>query len=618
MKRDQLKDSFTQYLNEEIPPDTIHLWAGLKRSLVAKRQLSEQQGDLQMKNYKHLSLCWTKALPVMVVVLLVGALLISTPQGRAFAQDIVKLFTRLDQNQQAAPQLQASLEPHRGDLVASEPADDLISEEGCGSIISPRCDMASVQAEVLFKVYGFSTVPEGVVFIGAMNLSNGIAIKYSGDHGELLLFETLVDENSASTWTIGSSASIQSTNVNQYPAEFVQGAWSGLPFSGEFDSQLTWDESLPARTLRWQIEEIDYTLINFPARGVNGPLGYDLMGLKRLAETIGEPGAVESLSWQEEGITLAGAEAQAGFSFSLTAKIPVGLGLYKTTYNSQYNAICQYYRSKNDDLAAPALVIAQSTWALPGMDDLQSKAYFGDQPVTLAASEEVLPLRGANGGLGTLIETGLQVEAYCGGTMAMANRALLWQKDDRSYVLFGKLDSFAGTGYVSKLELQQIAASLNGVTIPIDSTDLDPERLKSLNDAESVANMEISQPAVMLSNMRFDHISVGSMMGSPFMVVTQYIGNELTLNGVERVLVFQTNHSTASLDELRLAGGYVDVQVKGMAAIYNEQCSQEPGYGTFCNQILSWFEGDTQYDIIAYTTAVIPVDTMLAIANNLR
>lgn len=617
MNRDQLKDSLTQYLQEEIPPDTIHLWTGLKRSLVAKAQLSAQQGDLKMKNYKRSSLRWTTVVPVIAVMFLVGALLLATPQGRAFAQNIIKLFTRLDQNEQAAPKLEASLEPQSISPVVTGPVETLDSKQDCGSIIAPRCDLATVQKETRFKVHGLSAVSEQLEFIGAIDLSNGIAIRYTGDRGELLLIETLADENSATIWTVGNSASIQSTEVNRYPAEFVQGAWSGLRLTGESDSQLEWDESLPARTLRWQIEDVDYTLVNFPARGSNGPLGYDLLELKLLAESIGEQ-ALVSFAWQKEGITLAEAEAQAGFSILSAANLPAGLRLYRTTYNSQHNAICQYYRSKNDDQAAPALVIAQSNWTLPDLGELQSKAYFDDQLVTMAVMQEALQLDGADGSEATLIETGLQVDTFCGGPTATANRALLWQKGVRTFLLFGKLDSFAGTGYVSKLELQQIAASLNGETNTVDISALDPERLRSLKDAESVAKLKISQPAVMLSNMRFDHFSVGSMMGSPFMVGSQYIGNELTLNGVERVMVFQTNQSSTSLEELKLAGGYIDILVKGHHAIYNESCSQEPGYGTMCNQILSWFEGDTQYDLIAYTTAVIPVETMLAIANSMR
>ncbi len=516
------------------------------------------------------------------------------------------------------PQLQASLEPQHSNLIATEFVETTVADQGCGSIISPLCDLATVQAAAPFEVHALLTIPEGAQLVGALNLSNGVAIKYDGDRGVLLLVETLADETSTSTWTVGSSASIQSIDVNQHRAEFVQGAWSGPGLGDESDSQLVWDESLTARTLRWQIEGIIYTLINIPARGANGPLGYDMLALKSLAESVGEAESTASLAWQQESITLEEAKAQAGFSPSPVANIPPGLGHYKTSYDSEHNSICQYYRSKYDDPAAPALVVAQSNWALPGVDELQSKAFFADQPVTIAASQELIPLPGAYGGQGTLIETGLQVDAYCGGPTATANRALLWQKDGYSYLLFAKIDSFAGTGYVSKLELQQIAASMNGEAPPVVASTLDPERLRSLKDAEFVANMKISQPAVMLNTMLFDHISVGSTMGMPFMVVTNYLGEGFTLNGVERLLVFQTNHSTASLAELKLAGGYVDVLVKGEPAIYNEQCSQGPGYEILCNQILSWFEVDTQYDIISYTKAVIPLEAMLAIANSMR
>lgn len=618
MKRDQVKDSLTQYLQEEIPPDTIQLWPGLKRSLVENAQLSTKQGDLRMNNLKLSRLRMTTAVSILAITFLAGIFLFVTPQGRAFAQDIVKFFTRLDRNEQVAPSLQASLEPQPINPAATEPVQAFETEQGCGSIVSPLCDLATVQVAAPFEVHALSVMPENLELGGALNLPNGVAVKYDGDRGVLLLVETLADENSTSTWTIGSSASIQSIDVNQHPAEFVQGSWSGSGLGEESDRMLVWDESLPARTLRWQLEGVDYTLINFPARGANGPVGYDLLEMKQLAETIGGQGALASHDWQQDGIPLVEAEARAGFSFLPATNIPAGLGLYKTTYNSQFNSICQYYRSKKDDPAAPVLVVAQSSWALPTLNNLQSKANFGDQAVTIAASQEIIQLSGSDGSQGNLIETGLQVDAFCGGESTVANRALLWQKEGRSFVLFGKLDSFAGMGYVSKLELQQIATTLNGKTLEAENSLLDPERLRSLIDAELVANVKISQPAVMLNTMMFDHISVGSTMGMPFMVVTNYLGDRLTLNGIERLLVFQTNNSTSSLAELKLAGGYGDVQVKGKPAIYNEQCSQGPGYEILCNQILSWFEEDIQYDIMTYTMAVIPLETMLTIANSMR
>ncbi len=618
MKRDQVNDYLTQYLQEDIPADSIQLWPRLKRSLIAKTKLSTQHSDLKVNNHKRTQLPLSRAASVIVVAILAGVFLFVTPQGRAFAQDFLKFFTRLDQDEKTAPQVHASLEPQSGDQVAVELEETPVLEQGCGSIISPICDLATVQSGAPFKVYGLSILPKEMQLVGAVNLSNGVAIKYTGENGVLLLIQTLVDETLDSTWVIGRSATIQSTHVHHHLAEFVQGSWSQSGLDEEPGGQLAWDESQSIRTLRWQIEGVEYSLINFPAQGVSGPLGYDQLEMELMAESVGVTTAQASIVWQQEGINLAEAERQAGFSFLPAANIPAGQGLYKTTYDSQHNSICQYYRSKNDEPDAPTLVIGQSTWAMPGINELMSEAYFGEQPVTFAVSQEALPLNGAYGNQGTFIETGLQVEAFCGGTPAIANRALLWQKDGRSFVLFGKLDSFAGTGFVTKLELQRIAASLNGEAEPVEVNTIDPERLHSRIEAESVANFQISQPAVMLNTMQFDHISVGRMMGLPFMVVTQYLGDELTLNGVERVLVFQTNQSNTSLAELKLAGEFMDVLVKGQAAIYNEHCGQDPAYGTLCNQILSWFEGDTQYDVITYTTAMVPFETMLTIANSMR
>ena len=65
---------------------------------------------------------------------------------------------------------------------------------------------------------------------------------------------------------------------------------------------------------------------------------------------------------------------------------------------------------------------------------------------------------------------------------------------------------------------------------------------------------------------------------------------------------------------------YQDITVKGNPAIYQTQCydSTNLAYGTECHQVLTWLEGDTQYDIITYFPAMVPEETILAIAESMQ
>ncbi len=255
---------------------------------------------------------------------------------------------------------------------------------------------------------------------------------------------------------------------------------------------------------------------------------------------------------------------------------------------------------------------------MPTLEELQTKVYFNGKPITIGLTQEVLPIRGANGEQGSFIETGIQIDALCGGEPNTTNRVLLWQQGGRTFALFAWLDSNTGHPFVSRLELQRLAETLNGAESGAKPGALDPERLLSLKDAETLAGFDIQQPAMMLTNVRFDHISYVESMGWPKRVATYYSGDLMGAGGTYHLLVFQIPGSQTSLDELRLGGGYTDATVKGYPAIYKAQCSDAELYGTSCFQIISWFEGDTQFDIETYFPALVPEETIIAIAESMR
>lgn len=552
---------------------------------------------------------------ISVTVFLLGFFMLATPQGKVLAQEILNFFTRAEENTQAVPAIDAALEQQQPEELTAPPVE--VVDEGCGTAFSPRCSVADIQPEVPFTVQSFAVIPDGMEFKGAAVISDGVVQRYFGEKkGELLLIEKVVQEGEFSTWTVGKDATVESTFIGQNPAEYVQGVWRGLGL--ENDEIVTWDETVSTRTLRWQADGIDFTLVHYPARGAYGPEGYELDELTQLAEGLQAGADTANLAPPENAMTLEEAEAAAGFEFTESGWLPPGLTLAQTTYDSQHNAICQYYLGYKSDLSSPTLVIAQSTWALPTVEEIQAKAYFGDVQVTIAISEETLPIIGASGEQGKFIETGLQADGMCGGEPTHANRVLMWQQNDRTYAVFAKLDGFAGGGFVTKLEMQHLAEVLTGGTAETEMSGLDPERLLTLQDAEALAGFDIQQPVQMLTNVHFDHIAVSTVWGNPLRAVSVYTAEGAGPGGPNRLGVFQTPNAEQTLDELKMAGGYSDVTIKGNPAIYQAQCSEGAPAGTSCWQIVSWYEGATQFDIESYFPALIPEEIFLGIAESMQ
>jgi hypothetical protein len=416
-------------------------------------------------------------------------------------------------------------------------------------------------------------------------------------------------------WTIGADASVEMVMVGDQPAEHVQGGWSG---SGIQEESLPWDENLPTRTLRWQTDGLQYSLVNFPQRSADGPLGLSLEQMQALAASL-SPRREELAAADTSGeMTLQQAQESAGFDFVPPSWLPPALRLSKITYGSQYNAICQYYQTSEQDVA-PTLVVAQSTWELPQVSELQDKANFDGKPVEIALTQEFFPVQGADGGQGVFAESGLQPSAFCGSEAASANRALLWQQGERTNILFAQLDANDGRGFVTRLEMQRIAEAINGVELEAEPAR-DPERLLSLQDAEALTGLDLKLPGLMLEAVRFDHIAYRRDVDQAGYASAYYAGAPLGDGRTYNVLVIQTPASQATLEQLRLAGGYEPVTVRGEAGIYQAQCYDATSLagGLECRQFLTWFEDGTQYDLSTFFPALVPEEKIFAIAESMR
>ena len=616
MRKNDIHSMLQQLAEDEFKNRPIDLWPSLKESM--KNSPDCLSGDSKMKNsrFNWKKNNWSMAAGIVFTLLL--AFFFITPQGRVFAQDIVRFFTRLNNNQKPVPTLAATLQSQNQIATLTplpEGTNEEIVREGCGTIVWPTCSMQEVQELISFHLKVFTRNPPGMNFDGATPYEDGVLLRYSGEKGSIALIEQSIEEVEPEIWSIGKDATVISTWVHDEMADYVEGSWVGR---GVSDGTLTWDENLPTRTLIWEAGNMHYVIIHWPAQGARGPIGYDREQLITIAESLGN-GNDEQLSVQGvDSIQLSEAEEKAGFSYIVPDWLPAGLSLQKTQYDSEHNAICRYYTSNSDVPEFPTLVIAQSNWALPELEEIQTKAYYDGKPVEIVVLEEYLQLEKADADQGLLYETGLQIHAFCGGEPASAHRALLWRQGFRTFIVFSKMDTLFGSNFITKQEMVRIAEQLNGVIDNNQGDIPDIERLTSWEEAQELVDFPIKHPTQMLSNVSFSHISIRPLMGLTDSVVMYYSGEENGAGGNFHLMIAQSPEIETSLEDRRLAGGFRDVEVNGQPAIVKVNCGDSALSEPNCIQNLIWYEGNTEFYLETNFLGLVPEENIIAIAESMQ
>jgi hypothetical protein len=547
------------------------------------------------------------------VAMTIALLIAVTPQGRAFAQSVLRYFVQVETVM--VPTAEAELVPVESNVKETEPVPTI--DEGCGTIVSPGCSVDEVRTLVGFPVRELDVNPTQLHLVGATTVNqNGVALAYQGEAGTLNFTQIPVDSDMAQQWRVGSSAVVEVVVIGSATGEYVRGGWFGLGLVEE--GAVNWEDTAALQTLRWEEDGIQYTLWFASAKTSDGSPGLDKSVLVEMAANM-------KTSYKNDPVpnqTMQEVEALTGFIIAEPGNMPAGFTFTKAVYSSQYNAACSYYHYGMDE-NNPAVTLFESNWGLPTIEDIQTKAFFGNVEVEIAAEVETVALNGADGGMATLITTGIEPSKVCGGEETRANRALLWQSNGKSYILFAFLDQLDGRSFLTKLEMRQLAEGLNG--IPSDTVEVDPERMPSVESAEMSSGFDIKAPALMLADLRFDHVTL--MNYGPYragdgevMVALFYAGQPVGDGRTYKLLIMQTFDPTNTLENLALAGGYENTTVNGQPAIYRQDCwdMTSTGGDVACKQFLTWFENGVQYDIEVYLPASLPKETLIAIAESMR
>jgi len=248
MDNKNIQSILRDVLEEQIPSSQIQLWTSVNASLVErKHQVIQQEEKMSATQWVHLQ---HTAFAILVITVLL-TIAFTTPQGRAFAQNILHLFVRADQDRyplqswQMTPPAQSSSEsPFQ---LSVQEAESLTSYD----VISP------VQ------------IPFGMNFMGASYDSKYhiVAQAFGREFIELSLWQQPLEyyrscgdisnycDNLMGSNLVGASAYLETVQIGDLTGEYVEGTWKLT------DNGPIWESDPYLKTLRWQTDKMAFELI---------------------------------------------------------------------------------------------------------------------------------------------------------------------------------------------------------------------------------------------------------------------------------------------------------------------------------------------------------------------
>jgi hypothetical protein len=289
-----------------------------------------------------------------LTVVLVAALLAFTPQGRAWAQELLRFFTRT-----AGDTLPYTPEPVTWlDVTPGVPVPTITPlpsqapfTADCGDFADAHCSIEQVRSKVDFAVSELGTIPAGLYFTGATGGPERVFIKYEAEahSGGLTIFESPWTGSPEQTaWQVGASAVVENVQIGHVKGEYVKGSF--MLIDGETSAK--WDPNLEIQTLHWVDKGVFYEL---QVAGSAAQIGRD--ELVALAETLTtKPVAAASKPMPATAtpetidvsarlpLSVSQAEEQAGFHVWLPGRIPaIFLPAVGASYDPEHKIVQVVY-----------------------------------------------------------------------------------------------------------------------------------------------------------------------------------------------------------------------------------------------------------------------------------
>lgn len=378
MMNDDLKSILTDIAEEALPGSQIDLLPALANNISSEQSMMPFQPTSPMRR------------PVLLVlaISLAFAVLLITPQGRAFAQRLFTFFSPAESESFPVPEEQLSLDANTPtpaptfalvletvSVSTNEPAaaiseplptsssadDTLHSCNEASALLSYSCQVAKAEAALKFDAREFPEVPRGYAFVDVQSnpTLNSMTINYQvvEGGGYLTLGQGIgTIQQASSSWGEVSANAIERVSVGNQYGEYAQGQFVVFPGA----TSATWEPTVPVFRLRWSEGDRWFALEKF---GNTAPVEYlDKDQLIALALTLVDaptPDANTSVdnAYQQSVVE---AETIAGFDLLAPTVLPAGFELQNTRYDAAFQTARLFYLPKGESAGVGGLYISQS------------------------------------------------------------------------------------------------------------------------------------------------------------------------------------------------------------------------------------------------------------------
>jgi hypothetical protein len=250
MNEQELKRQLNEIAREAFP-DTLHPWPTFQARLLSRNSKPSKRGfamKTQVHSIKTFPRATRAAATIALVLLFVGGFFVLTPQGHAWAQDILRFFTRTESDALPVQSWQLTPLPTPGGPTP-DPA----------SILDVHQTVGEVEILAGYKVLQPSWLPKVLSLAGA---------SYQPDHHIVRIFYRDVNTNGLVLkqepfqeagecdlcGKVGASASVETIQINGVSGEYVEGVWKLT------DKGPVWESDPYQKTLRWQANQTAFEL----------------------------------------------------------------------------------------------------------------------------------------------------------------------------------------------------------------------------------------------------------------------------------------------------------------------------------------------------------------------
>jgi hypothetical protein len=234
------------HMAEKIAPgDEIHLWPGLQARFQASA--SNQNRGIQMNTRKTLSSRLQVAAFFTATLVLVAALFLAVPQGRAWAQSVLHFFTRAESDSLSVQPFQltpipATSTPDPGDINHATLSIDEVEQKAGYHVLKP----ANLSEHLSLVGATFDPGNRAVRIFYRFVETNGLVLREEP-------FQTADDCELCGK--VGASAAVEVVKIGSAFGEYAEGVWQLT------DQGPQWVSDPYLKTIRWQAGGMAFELL---------------------------------------------------------------------------------------------------------------------------------------------------------------------------------------------------------------------------------------------------------------------------------------------------------------------------------------------------------------------